>query len=157
MSARLGVHRLTSWRHLQPRTLRNVSRTYVDSCRFPLELPQHVNRQNLVVLRINDKLTPAAKCSCILTSSHTQWRLWTLNKRVFSSDSTSSSAGGDGKRDSSPKNEETTEPKHRDAEKDPLPEWPGGVNPHTGERGGPKGPEPTRYGDWERKGRVSDF
>jgi hypothetical protein len=22
---------------------------------------------------------------------------------------------------------------------------------------GPKGPEPTRYGDWERKGRVSDF
>lgn len=20
-----------------------------------------------------------------------------------------------------------------------------------------KGPEPTRYGDWERKGRVSDF
>lgn len=31
------------------------------------------------------------------------------------------------------------------------------VNPVTGERGGPKGPEPTRYGDWERKGRVSDF
>ena len=27
----------------------------------------------------------------------------------------------------------------------------------TGERGGPKGPEPTRFGDWERKGRVSDF
>ncbi|EGD78561.1 hypothetical protein PTSG_09255 [Salpingoeca rosetta] len=26
-----------------------------------------------------------------------------------------------------------------------------------GEQGGPKGPEPTRYGDWERKGRVSDF
>ena len=25
------------------------------------------------------------------------------------------------------------------------------------EKGGPKGPEPTRYGDWERKGRVSDF
>ncbi len=22
---------------------------------------------------------------------------------------------------------------------------------------GPKGPEPTRYGDWERKGVVSDF
>lgn len=22
---------------------------------------------------------------------------------------------------------------------------------------GPAGPEPTRYGDWERKGRVSDF
>lgn len=25
------------------------------------------------------------------------------------------------------------------------------------EYGGPKGPEPTRYGDWERNGRVSDF
>jgi hypothetical protein len=26
-----------------------------------------------------------------------------------------------------------------------------------GEEGGPKGPEPTRYGDWEKNGRVSDF
>ena len=25
------------------------------------------------------------------------------------------------------------------------------------EIGGPKGEEPTRFGDWERKGRVSDF
>lgn len=25
------------------------------------------------------------------------------------------------------------------------------------EEGGPKGPEPTRFGDWERKGRCSDF
>lgn len=25
------------------------------------------------------------------------------------------------------------------------------------EQGGPTGREPTRYGDWERKGRVSDF
>ena len=23
--------------------------------------------------------------------------------------------------------------------------------------GGPAGPEPTRFGDWERKGRTSDF
>ena len=27
---------------------------------------------------------------------------------------------------------------------------------HT-EHGGPKGPEPTRYGDWEQKGRCTDF
>ena len=27
--------------------------------------------------------------------------------------------------------------------------------PH--EKGGPKGLEPTRYGDWERKGIVTDF
>ncbi|HOP19718.1 MAG TPA: DUF1674 domain-containing protein [Amphiplicatus sp.] len=25
------------------------------------------------------------------------------------------------------------------------------------EQGGPKGPEPTRYGDWERGGRAVDF
>ena len=25
------------------------------------------------------------------------------------------------------------------------------------ETNGPKGPEPTRYGDWERNGIVSDF
>lgn len=47
--------------------------------------------------------------------------------------------------------------KHRDAEKEPLPQWPESTNPETGEKGGPKGPEPTRYGDWERKGRVTDF
>ena len=27
----------------------------------------------------------------------------------------------------------------------------------TPELGGPKGPEPTRYGDWERNGRCVDF
>lgn len=33
----------------------------------------------------------------------------------------------------------------------------GYINPESGERGGPRGPEPTRYGDWERKGRCIDF
>ncbi|MBE9604025.1 DUF1674 domain-containing protein [Acetobacteraceae bacterium H6797] len=36
------------------------------------------------------------------------------------------------------------------AKPDPKPVMPSEI-------GGPKGPEPTRYGDWERKGRVSDF
>ena len=27
----------------------------------------------------------------------------------------------------------------------------------TGEQGGPRGPEPTRFGDWERKGIAVDF
>ncbi len=27
----------------------------------------------------------------------------------------------------------------------------------TPEFGGPEGPEPTRYGDWEKKGRCIDF
>ncbi|XP_058184400.1 uncharacterized protein LOC131301910 [Rhododendron vialii] len=31
------------------------------------------------------------------------------------------------------------------------------LNKETGEIGGPRGPEPTRYGDWERKGRCHDF
>eukprot|EP01130_Rhizamoeba_saxonica_P006596 TRINITY_DN2625_c1_g1_i4.p1 TRINITY_DN2625_c1_g1~~TRINITY_DN2625_c1_g1_i4.p1 ORF type:complete len:119 (+),score=34.91 TRINITY_DN2625_c1_g1_i4:21-377(+) len=31
------------------------------------------------------------------------------------------------------------------------------VNQDTGEIGGPKGPEPTRYGDFMFKGRTSDF
>ena len=30
-------------------------------------------------------------------------------------------------------------------------------NIETKEIGGPKGPEPTRYGDWEKAGRCSDF
>ncbi|XP_013777585.1 succinate dehydrogenase assembly factor 4, mitochondrial-like [Limulus polyphemus] len=42
-------------------------------------------------------------------------------------------------------------------EPDPYAPFPDNVNPKTGEIGGPRGPEPTRYGDWERKGRVSDF
>jgi len=46
---------------------------------------------------------------------------------------------------------------HPYQEKEPLKPWPNNTNPHTGEIGGPAGPEPTRYGDWERKGRVSDF
>jgi hypothetical protein len=32
-----------------------------------------------------------------------------------------------------------------------------GPAPAPKEIGGPKAPEPTRYGDWERKGVVSDF
>lgn len=35
--------------------------------------------------------------------------------------------------------------------------FPNNVNPNTGEVRGPTGPEPTRFGDWERKGRCSDF
>ncbi|XP_015268163.1 PREDICTED: succinate dehydrogenase assembly factor 4, mitochondrial [Gekko japonicus] len=43
------------------------------------------------------------------------------------------------------------------AEKEPLEKFPDDINPATKEKGGPKGPEPTRYGDWERKGRCIDF
>lgn len=41
--------------------------------------------------------------------------------------------------DDTPSNQKTSSKKEKE-------EW-----------GGPKGPEPTRYGDWEVNGRVSDF
>jgi hypothetical protein len=34
---------------------------------------------------------------------------------------------------------------------------PARVPPASTELGGPTGPEPTRFGDWERKGRCIDF
>ncbi|HZB92096.1 MAG TPA: DUF1674 domain-containing protein [Stellaceae bacterium] len=33
----------------------------------------------------------------------------------------------------------------------------GAEPPRPREIGGPSGPEPTRYGDWERNGRCTDF
>ncbi|HZS81874.1 MAG TPA: DUF1674 domain-containing protein [Stellaceae bacterium] len=42
----------------------------------------------------------------------------------------------------------------------PAPETPAPGKPDPAlprEIGGPKGPEPTRYGDWEVGGRCSDF
>ncbi|KAH0954797.1 hypothetical protein HN011_008845 [Eciton burchellii] len=53
--------------------------------------------------------------------------------------------------------EELEEGKHPYQEQEPLKPFPNNTNPETGEIGGPRGPEPTRYGDWERKGRVTDF
>ncbi len=44
---------------------------------------------------------------------------------------------------------------------EPGPAWSPGEAPTppspTREIGGPKGPEPTRYGDWEYNGRCTDF
>jgi len=34
---------------------------------------------------------------------------------------------------------------------------PADAAPKPQEKGGPKGPEPTRYGDWENNGRCTDF
>ncbi len=33
----------------------------------------------------------------------------------------------------------------------------GGESARAPEHGGPRGPEPTRYGDWEKKGLAVDF
>lgn len=47
---------------------------------------------------------------------------------------------------------EEAAPKEAPPKKKPGPEKEG-----VAEIGGPDGPEPTRYGDWERKGRCIDF
>ena len=53
--------------------------------------------------------------------------------------------------------EEVKPVKPKEEPDDPYAPFPGAQNPKTGEIGGPRGPEPTRYGDWERKGRAIDF
>ncbi len=51
-----------------------------------------------------------------------------------------------------------TEPKEIQPEASPEdPAKPAEPKKKPAEFGGPKGPEPTRYGDWERNGIVSDF
>jgi hypothetical protein len=39
----------------------------------------------------------------------------------------------------------------------PAASGPAAVEPRPREIGGPSGPEPTRFGDWEKKGRCIDF
>ena len=41
-------------------------------------------------------------------------------------------------------------PSRQEGKGNAVPDMPPEIN-------GPKGPEPTRYGDWEQKGRCSDF
>ena len=45
-------------------------------------------------------------------------------------------------------------PKHL-SESPPVPQP--GQSDESSEHGGPKGEEPTRYGDWEKAGRCIDF
>lgn len=52
---------------------------------------------------------------------------------------------------SSPENNKPLEP----ARESPASDAPRGILPK--EIGGPSGPEPTRFGDWEKNGRCIDF
>ena len=40
---------------------------------------------------------------------------------------------------------------------EPVPAPPRGPEQPAGELNGPPGPEPTRFGDWEKGGRCTDF
>jgi hypothetical protein len=55
------------------------------------------------------------------------------------------------------KNEKNNPQKPTMKAEDPYAPFPDSKNPKTGEIGGPRGPEPTRYGDWSYKGRAIDF
>jgi hypothetical protein len=51
----------------------------------------------------------------------------------------------------------TEKDERAEEEVQPEPVKPGTRTPLPKEIGGVKGPEPTRYGDWEHKGRCTDF
>lgn len=53
--------------------------------------------------------------------------------------------------------QETVKAANKEEEEEEVNEDGEFVNKETGEVGGPRGPEPTRFGDWERNGRCSDF
>ena len=48
-------------------------------------------------------------------------------------------------------------PEQQEQTAQPEPAKPVPPKPMPREIGGTKGPEPTRYGDWEHKGRCTDF
>ena len=69
----------------------------------------------------------------------------------------SQSFESDKNNDTGSKTKETSTTKISSDNQNPFAAFPNDTNPKTGEKGGPRGPEPTRYGDWERKGRCIDF
>jgi hypothetical protein len=56
-----------------------------------------------------------------------------------------------------PNDQTPVSPDVRPTPAQPSPAAPSAVPPGRTEIGGPKGPEPTRFGDWERNGRCVDF
>lgn len=55
------------------------------------------------------------------------------------------------------KNNENIAPKSSESNLDDHPQKTDGKAQDPIEKGGPKGPEPTRFGDWESNGRCTDF
>lgn len=98
-------------------------------------------------------ITRNITCKGILTNKNMSPRLLGFHSsRCLSEDGKNTEKGED-----SQVQEDNDQMIKGPTEEDPYTPFPDDINPITGERGGPKGPEPTRYGDWERKGRCIDF
>jgi hypothetical protein len=78
---------------------------------------------------------------------------WLIERRLSNSSDKSKTENKSSETSSEP----SPEGKEGVKDSDPYAPFPNDVNPVTGEKAGPRGPEPTRYGDWERKGRCIDF
>ena len=83
--------------------------------------------------------------STLLASSSQQW----LSTSASSAAEASAASKGATEKKSSTSPKEQHDPKKKENE----PKKPESKE----EIGGPRGPEPTRYNDWEKNGRVSDF
>ncbi|KAG6426569.1 hypothetical protein SASPL_110798 [Salvia splendens] len=92
------------------------------------------------------KLSNAASCRAIATTAHLLQNQQPATKEPAISD--------DKENINSHIDDERNFDSKKDGEDDGGDEF---VNKGTGEVGGPRGPEPTRYGDWEKNGRCSDF
>ncbi|KAJ8899591.1 hypothetical protein K2173_018565 [Erythroxylum novogranatense] len=104
-------------------------------CRLFSSLPKFPRTRSAI-------LTGSNSASTRLLSSSTQLQEETLKKQQLEKDSLNRNPQvetGEKRNEEEEENEEDL------------------VNIETGEVGGPRGPEPTRYGDWERNGRCSDF
>ncbi|CAL1531741.1 unnamed protein product [Lymnaea stagnalis] len=96
----------------------------------------------------------------LLTNTYIKLQYNTLLHRCFSENGNVKTGARKGKTPAGKFDEPLelkSEEREPQGEKEPLERFPDNKNPLTGEIGGPRGPEPTRYGDWERKGRVTDF
>lgn len=106
-----------------------------------------------LVSYLSRRITRNTICKGILTDKNMSPRLLGFHSsRFFSEDGKNTEKGVD-----SQVQEDNDQKIEGPTEEDPYAPFPDDINPITGERGGPKGPEPTRYGDWERKGRCIDF
>lgn len=82
----------------------------------------------------------------LITQSSTQAMKHSTDEKSSNCSETKSTKKKRGKTPKGRLDEEFDDAPESYAEKEPLKPHPGGVNPNTGEIGGPRGPEPTRYG-----------